>query len=117
MSSRTMSLRLSVVIPAYNEVSTIRTVLERVSAVPEVSEIIVVDDASTDATRELLSELAARLPFKRVRNETNRGKGASVREGFRVATGDVVVVQDADLEYDPAEYPNLLRPIERGEAD
>ncbi len=114
-SGRTGSL-LSVVIPVYNERATILRIIERVRAVDIPKEIIVVDDASTDGTWEVLGTLppgAARL----FRHESNRGKGAALRTGFENAAGDVVIVQDADLEYDPQEYSRLLAPILDGKAD
>jgi len=109
---------LSVVIPVYNERATIETLLKRVHAVAVDKEIIVVDDGSTDGTRDLLAGL--QTPDGQVRvllQDDNRGKGAALRRGFEAARGEVVLVQDADLEYDPADYPQLLAPIERGEAD
>src|SRR5258706_3774418 len=109
---------LSVVIPVYNERATIETLLKRVHAVAVDKEIIVVDDGSTDGTRDLLVGL--QTPDGQVRvllQDDNRGKGAALRRGFEAARGEVVLVQDADLEYDPADYPQLLAPIERGEAD
>lgn len=109
---------LSVVVPVYNEVSTAEELLRRVSQVPLETEVVVVDDGSSDGTRELLEELRRQdLIDTLVLHETNRGKGAAVRNGFRRATGHVVVVQDADLEYDPYELPDLLRPILTGRAD
>jgi glycosyltransferase involved in cell wall biosynthesis len=108
---------LTVVIPAYNEVGTVERLLRRVREVPLNLEVIVVDDGSTDGTRDLLGELEAELIDQLVFHEKNRGKGAALRTGFGRATGDVVVVQDADLEYDPYELPILLEPILSGKAD
>ena len=110
--------KLSVVIPVYNEERWIREIVRRVRAVPIPKEIILVDDCSKDGTRKILEEVIAKLPDCRViYHEVNQGKGAGLRTGFKHATGDVVVVQDADLEYDPAEYPRLLQPILEGKAD
>ena len=108
--------KLSVVIPCYNEKTTIRTVIERVRSAPvESIEIIVVDDCSTDGTRELLKDELQPLADRVLFQDRNRGKGAALRSGFAAATGDIVVVQDADLEYDPNEFPRLMAPIlERG---
>lgn len=109
---------LTVVIPCYNEVKTVESLLHRVREVPLRLEVIVVDDGSTDGTRDLLPSLRdAGLIDQLVFHEVNQGKGAALRTGFREATGDVVVVQDADLEYDPAELPRLLEPILTGKAD
>jgi glycosyltransferase involved in cell wall biosynthesis len=109
-------MKLSVVVPVYNEQGTILRVLEKVRAAPYDKEIIVVDDGSTDGTRERLG--AVGWPEARVvLHDRNRGKGAALRTGFGRVTGDVVVVQDADLEYDPADYPRLLQPILEGKAD
>lgn len=108
--------RLSVIVPVLNERGSIQAILERVAARPEVLEILVVDDGSTDGTRELLRETA--IPKVRViEHPRNRGKGAAVRTGLENATAEFVVVQDADLEYDPNDYPQLLEPLLKGTAD
>jgi glycosyltransferase involved in cell wall biosynthesis len=110
--------RLSVVIPCFNERATIESIIAAVRAapIPDI-EIIVVDDASTDGTRELLSgELRKSIDIF-VQHAVNQGKGSALRSGFRVATGDIVVIQDADLEYDPREYPRLINPILKHGAD
>jgi len=109
---------LSVVIPCYNEVATAESLLRRVHDVPLRIEVVVVDDGSTDGTRDLLTRLEQEgLIDQLVFHERNAGKGTALRTGFARATGDVVVVQDADLEYDPAELPRLLEPILAGKAD
>jgi glycosyltransferase involved in cell wall biosynthesis len=111
-------MKLSVVIPCYNEVRTIRHIVDRVRAAPVAErEIIIVDDCSRDGTRDLLRTEIAPLVDKVLYHEVNQGKGAALRTGFRAATGDIVVVQDADLEYDPQDYPRLLQPILEGKAD
>jgi len=109
-------MKLSIVMPVYNESGSIREILKRVQALPHAKEILVVDDGSLDGTRDILRALAGgevRVFF----HATNRGKGAAVRTGIAHARGDVVVIQDADLEYNPRDIPALLAPIERGEAD
>ena len=110
-------VRLSVVVPAFNEVGTIERILRRVRRVPLPIELIVVDDASTDGTRDVLTALEGDVIDRLIVHERNAGKGAALRTGFAHATGDVVVVQDADMEYDPRELPVLLRPILEGKAD
>ncbi|MFZ9897996.1 MAG: glycosyltransferase family 2 protein [Gemmatimonadaceae bacterium] len=110
--------RLSVLIPVYNERATIDRILDAVHAVPIPKEVVCVDDASTDGTGERLAALhaAGRIDVL-VRHDRNRGKGAAIRTALAASTGDVVIVQDADLEYDPADWPGLLAPIAAGKAD
>ena len=110
-------MKLSVVMPVYNESKTIREIVRRVLDVPIEKEILIVDDGSTDGTREILRELDGKDGVRVFLQPVNQGKGAAVSVGFRYAEGDVVVVQDADLEYDPNEYPKLLGPIVDGHAD
>jgi len=111
-------MKLSVVIPCYNEFATIWTIVEKVrnSPVKEI-EIIVVDDASTDGTREILKNEIEEKVDKVIYHEVNMGKGAALRNGFSEASGDIVIIQDADLEYDPHEYPILMEPILSRKAD
>jgi len=115
---KNQNLLLSVVVPAYNEAATVEAALRRVREVPLRVEIIVVNDASTDGTREILDQLAGNgLVDQVIHHDKNRGKGAGIRSGIAAATGDALVVQDADLEYDPADLPALLQPISSGRAD
>lgn len=111
-------MKLSIIIPCYNEKSTIREVIEAVLAAPyDNKEIIVVDDCSKDGTKEVLLEEIEPLVHQILFHKVNQGKGAALRTGIQAATGDIVLIQDADLEYDPQEYPNLVEPILRNKAD
>ena len=108
---------LSVVMPAYNEEATIEEMIRRVVAVPIRTELIIVDDGSKDRTREILTRLADELPIKVIFQPVNGGKGSALRRGFQDVTGDLVVIQDADLEYSPEEFPELIELIVEGRAD
>ena len=111
-------MKLSVVMPVYNDRATLREVVEKVLAVPLAIELICVDDGSTDGSREILAELQAQHPQIRiVLQPENMGKGAALRRGFQEATGEYVIIQDADLEYDPTEYPLMLGPLIQDKAD
>jgi glycosyltransferase involved in cell wall biosynthesis len=111
-------MKLSIVIPVYNEEETLEEVFRRVQATPYTKEIIAVDDASTDSSRDILKRLAEEYDNLRLFfHDQNQGKGAALRTGFAQVTADVVIIQDADLEYDPVDYPALLDPIQRGLAD
>ncbi|MBM4428512.1 MAG: glycosyltransferase family 2 protein [Chloroflexi bacterium] len=110
-------MKLSVIIPVYNEVESIQTILKRVQDTKLVHEIVIVDDGSKDGTRDVLKELDGKDGLRVILHEKNQGKGAAVRTGMAAAKGEVLLIQDADLEYDPRDYPELLRPIEEGLAD
>ncbi len=114
--TRGACLNLSVIIPAYNEQSTVAKIIDRVRAIQLHYEIIVVDDGSTDGTREVLKSLPEAEDLKIFFHDKNLGKGAAVRTGIEHASGDVILIQDADLEYDPREFPQLLQPIAEGRA-
>jgi glycosyltransferase involved in cell wall biosynthesis len=110
-------MKLSVIIPVYNEVESIEVILKRVNDTKLVSEIVVVDDGSKDGTRDKLKTLDGKNNVRVILHEKNQGKGAAVRTGMQAATGEILLIQDADLEYDPRDFPELLRPIEEGVAD
>ncbi len=108
---------ISVVIPVYNEVNTIKEIIKRVHSVDLAKEIIVVDDCSTDGTREILDQLKEQEEITVLFHKKNQGKGASLKTAFEQVKGEIVIIQDADLEYDPQEYSKLIRPILEGKAD
>jgi glycosyltransferase involved in cell wall biosynthesis len=110
-------MNLTVIIPVYNESKTIEEIVRRVKRMQAAEEILIVDDGSTDGTREVLAEMDGKDGVRVILKEKNEGKGSAVRTGIQAARGDVLLIQDADLEYDPREYPNLLRPIEENIAD
>jgi glycosyltransferase involved in cell wall biosynthesis len=110
-------MKLSVIIPIYNEVESIREIVKRVQETKLAWEIVLVDDGSIDGTRDLLKEMDGKDNVRVVLHEKNQGKGAAVRTGFDAAKGDILLIQDADLEYDPRDYPTLVKPLEEGIAD
>lgn len=110
-------LRISVAVPVYNEERTIEEIIRRIRAVPIPKEIVLVDDYSTDGTRAILKQMEGQPDLKIYYHEYNQGKGAALRTAFGHVTGDIVIIQDADLEYDPTEYPRLIQPIVDGRAD
>jgi len=120
-NERRCAIKLSIVIPVYNEVNTLQALVEKVAAADSCGlgkELVLVDDGSSDGTLDVLKRLEAEHPEWVIRyHDVNQGKGAALRTGFASATGDIVLIQDADLEYDPREYPSLLAPILEGHAD
>jgi len=110
-------MKLSVVMPVYNEAGHIESIVDAVLAVPVEKELVIVDDCSRDGTRDKLAVIGRRPGIRVLFHQVNQGKGAALRTGFAAATGDLVIVQDADLEYDPREYPRLIAPVVAGEAD
>lgn len=110
-------MKITILMPVYNEIHTLEEILKRVKAQNVADEILLVDDGSIDGTRELLKDLDGEDSVRVILHEKNQGKGAAVRTGLENATGDVILIQDADLEYDPRDYPKLLQPLEEGLAD
>jgi glycosyltransferase involved in cell wall biosynthesis len=110
-------MKITVIIPAYNEINTISEIVKRVQAMQVAGEIIIVDDGSVDGTRDILQKMDGQNGVRVILHERNQGKGAAVTTGMRAAAGDVLIIQDADLEYDPRDYPVLLKPIEEGIAE
>jgi len=110
-------MKLSVIIPVYNEINSIQEILKRVQATNLADEIIIIDDGSIDGTGEVLKHIESGEEVRILHHERNQGKGAAVRTGLNAAKGDILLIQDADLEYDPRDYPKLIQPIEEGIAD
>ncbi|MEP6894087.1 MAG: glycosyltransferase family 2 protein [Chloroflexota bacterium] len=110
-------MNLSVIIPVYNEVNNINTIVKRVQDTKLASEIVIVDDGSKDGTRDILQKMDGKKKIRVILHEKNQGKGAAVVTGIRAAKGDIILIQDADLEYDPRDYPELLKPLEEEIAD
>jgi glycosyltransferase involved in cell wall biosynthesis len=110
-------MKITVIIPTYNEVKTIHEIIRRVKATDLIDEILVIDDGSKDGTREVLSEIQESEGVRVILHERNQGKGAAVRTGIQNATNEVMIIQDADLEYDPRDYPALFKPLNEGIAD
>ncbi len=117
LDNPSLPVKISIVIPVYNEQATLREIIRKVETTSHEKEIILIDDGSTDTSGGILNEFENRTGFVILRHEKNRGKGAALRTGFARVTGDVVIVQDADLEYDPRDYDSLLEPILDGRAD
>jgi len=110
-------MKLSVVVPVYNEVEFIEEIVERIQSTPMIKEIIIVDDCSTDGTMDKLKDIEKGNNIKIIEHNRNQGKGAALRTGFRATGGDIILIQDADLEYDPSEYSKLIQPILEGKAE
>jgi glycosyltransferase involved in cell wall biosynthesis len=110
-------MNITVLIPVYNEINTIQEIIQRVQSMDVAREILIIDDGSQDGTRDLLQKMDAQNGIRVILHERNQGKGAAVRTGIKAAQGDIILIQDADLEYDPRDYPKLLQPIEEGLAD
>ena len=110
-------MKISIIIPVYNEVKNIAEIVKRVQATKLAAEIIIVDDGSKDGTHEFLKKMDGKKKIRVIFQEKNQGKGAAVATGLKAATGDILLIQDADLEYDPRDYPALLKPIQEGVAD